>query len=105
MSDSDIAAGFQEAVIDVLTAKVVLACKKEKIDRIVVTGGVAANNALRKRVAKTADSHGFKYFFPKSVFCTDNAAMIACAGYYKSFNKTLSRNESLNLDASASLKL
>ena len=105
LSDSDIAAGFQEAVIDVLTAKVVLACKKEKIDRIVVTGGVAANNALRKRVAKTADRHGFKYFFPKSVFCTDNAAMIACAGYYKSFNKTLSRNESLNLDASASLKL
>ena len=73
--------------------------------RIVVTGGVAANNALRKRVAKTADPHGFKYFFPKSVFCTDNAAMIACAGYYKSLNKPLSLKDTLNFDAKASLKL
>ena len=70
-----------------------------------MTGGVAANSALRKSIATEADSHGFKYFFPKPDFCTDNAAMIACAGYYKSLNKLLSLKDMLNLDAKASLKL
>ena len=105
LSDSDIAAGFQDAVIDVLTAKIILACKKEKINRIVVTGGVAANGALRNRVALASKSHGLKCFFPKPKFCTDNAAMIACAGYYKNIKKPMSKNEILNLDASASLNL
>ena len=82
-----------------------MVCKKEKINRIVVTGGVAANNALRKRVANVAVSYGFKTFFPKPEFCTDNAAMIACAGYYKSLNTSLSLKDTLNLDAKASLKL
>ena len=105
LSDSDISAGFQKAVIDVLTDKVFLACEKEKVNRIVVTGGVAANSALRKRITTEADSHGLKSFFPKPDFCTDNAAMIACAGYYKSLNKSLSLKDTLNLDAKASLKL
>ena len=105
LSDRDISAGFQKAVIDVLTDKVFLACKIEKINRIVVTGGVASNSALRKRIATEADSHGLKSFFPKPEFCTDNAAMIACAGYYKSLNKPLSLKYTLNLDAKASLKL
>ena len=104
-SDSDNSAGFQNAVIDVLTDKVFLACEKEKVNQIVVPGGVAANNALRKRIATEADSHGFKSFFPKPEFCTDNAAMIACAGYYKNLNKPLSLKDALNLDAKASLKL
>ena len=105
LSDSDISAGFQMAVIDVLTDKVFLAWQKEKVNRIVLTGGVAANSALRKMIATEADSRGLKSFFPKPEFCTDNAAMIACAGYYKSLNKPLSLKDTLNLDAKASLKL
>jgi len=105
LSDSDIAAGFQDAVIDVLTEKVVLACKKEKVDRIVVTGGVAANTALRKRITKVANLDGLEYFFPKPKYCTDNAAMIACAGYYKNINSPLSPANAMHLDASASLRL
>ena len=105
MSDSDISAGFQKAVIDVLTDKVFLACKIEKVNRIVVTGGVAANSALRERITTEADTHGLKSFFPKPEFCTDNAAMIACAGYYKNLNKPLSLKDALSLDAKASLKL
>ena len=105
LSDSDISAGFQDAVIDVLTCKAILACKKEKINRIVVTGGVAANNALRNSISKTANSHGFKTFFPKMEFCTDNAAMIACAGYYKSLKSNPFNKDALFLDASATLSL
>ncbi len=105
LSDSDISAGFQDAVIDVLTSKAILACKKEKINRIVVTGGVAANNALRNSISNTANSHGFKTFFPKMEFCTDNAAMIACAGYYKSLKSTPFNKDALFLDASATLSL
>ena len=105
LTDNDISAGFQKAVIDVLTDKVFLACEKEKINQIVVTGGVAANSTLRKNIASEADRHGFKSYFPKPEFCTDNAAMIACAGYYKNLNKPLSPKDALNLDAIASLKL
>jgi len=105
LSDNDISAGFQKAVIDVLTAKVFLACKKEKVNRIVVTGGVAANSALRKSITTEADNQGLISFFPKPKFCTDNAAMIACAGYYKSLNKPPSLMDTLILDAKASFNL
>ena len=105
LSDNDIAAGFQEAVIDVLVNKLFLACKKENLNRIVVTGGVAANDALRNAVAAKADLQGFNCSFPNAVLCTDNAAMIACAGYYKNKYKPASIADTLNLDASANLKL
>ena len=105
LSDSDISAGFQMAVIDVLTDKVFLACEKEKVNRIVVTGGVAANSTLRKRITTEANNRGLKSYFPKPKFCTDNAAMIACAGYYKNLNKPISLKDTLILDAKASLKL
>jgi N6-L-threonylcarbamoyladenine synthase len=105
LSDSDISAGFQMAVIDVLTNKVFLACEKEKVNRIVVTGGVAANSTLRKRITTEANNRGLKSYFPKPKFCTDNAAMIACAGYYKNLKKPISLKDTLNLDAKASLKL
>ena len=105
LSDNDIAAGFQEAVIDVLVNKLFLACKKENLNRIVVTGGVAANDALRNAVAAKADLQGFNCSFPNAVLCTDNAAMIACAGYYKNKYKPPSIADTLYLDASANLKL
>ena len=105
LSDEDISASFQEAVIEVLATKVVLACKKEELNRIVVTGGVASNKALRKRVAYEGEAHQFKTFFPDPIYCTDNAAMIACAGYYKCQDKLPSLKDTLNLDAKSTLKL
>jgi N6-L-threonylcarbamoyladenine synthase len=104
-SDEDIAACFQDAVIDVLSAKLILACKQEGINRCVVTGGVAANKTLRTRVLVENKKLNIKTFIPKPIFCTDNAAMIACAGYYKYRYEKTSINNLFTLDADASLKL
>lgn len=104
-SDEDIAAGFQLAVTDVLVDKLISACKNEKITQIVVTGGVAANGALRLAVKKEAQIWGYEASFPDPIFCTDNAAMIACAGYHKYARSINSSPDSKVMDAKASLAL
>jgi len=86
---SDIAASFQEAVIDALVAKTLLACRTKQVDKVVVGGGVAANSRLRKRLISDADELNIKVYYPSRQFCTDNAAMVAALGYrrYKRYKK------------------
>ena len=103
--DEDVAASFQAAVIDVLVKKLLLACDQNDLDRVVVTGGVASNGALRQAVKLAAEQRGMKTYFPKPVYCTDNAAMIACAGYHRYKTFGLPQNGDLNLDAKATLPL
>jgi N6-L-threonylcarbamoyladenine synthase len=79
---NDIAASFQASVIDVLVRKAEWAIKKERIKRVVLTGGVAANRELRKRMEDMGVEKETEIFIPSISFCTDNAAMIASAGYY-----------------------
>ncbi len=79
----DIAASFQEAVIDVLVHKTILASKKTGINTIVLAGGVACNSKLRERLTDEARSEGIKVFVPSPQYCTDNGAMIALAGYQR----------------------
>ncbi len=79
----DIAASFQESVIDVLVRKVMMARKKMGVSTIVVAGGVACNNRLRDRLLDSAASEGIQVFFPRPAFCTDNGAMIAMAGHHR----------------------
>ncbi len=78
----DIAAAFQEAVVDVLTYKVIRAAAGKKCRRIALVGGVAANQRLNVRVRAAAEKAGAAVFTPSPELCGDNAAMIAAAGYY-----------------------
>ncbi len=77
---NDIAASFQEAVVDVLVKKTVAAAKQCGVKSIVIAGGVACNSRLRTRMAENAKEAGIDTCFPSPVFCTDNAAMIASLG-------------------------
>lgn len=76
----DVAASYQEAIIDVLTEKTFKAAEIHSISRIVVCGGVAANSRLRERFAEESRLKGFQVYIPPPIFCTDNAAMIAVVG-------------------------
>lgn len=77
---SDVAASFQDAVVDVLTAKTVEACRAEGVDTLVVGGGVAANGRLRELVEQRATAAGIEVRVPRPGLCTDNGAMVAALG-------------------------
>ena len=79
---ADIAAEFQQAVVDVLTAKLLSAARSRKCRRIAVVGGVAANQCLRQTLRDKADQEEISVFMPPVDLCGDNAAMIAAAGYH-----------------------
>lgn len=79
---NDIAASFQASVVDVLARKTEWAIKKERIKRVTLTGGVAANSELRKRMEEMCKEREAEIFIPSVSLCTDNAAMIAAAGYH-----------------------
>ncbi|MCC7547171.1 MAG: tRNA (adenosine(37)-N6)-threonylcarbamoyltransferase complex transferase subunit TsaD [Burkholderiales bacterium] len=77
---ADIAAEFQEAVVDVLVAKALAACAASDLDTLVVAGGVGANQRLRERLSAAAGATGIRVHYPEAALCTDNGAMIAFAG-------------------------
>ncbi|HEY1179961.1 MAG TPA: tRNA (adenosine(37)-N6)-threonylcarbamoyltransferase complex transferase subunit TsaD, partial [Phytomonospora sp.] len=77
---ADVAASFQEAVADVLTARAVAACRAHGVTTLVVVGGVAANARLRELAAKRCRDAGIELRVPPPRLCTDNGAMIAAVG-------------------------
>jgi N6-L-threonylcarbamoyladenine synthase len=79
---ADIAASFQEAVVDVLVKKTLRAARDRGIRHVTISGGVAANSRLRARLQKELGRKGGRLFYPSLPLCTDNAAMIAAAGFY-----------------------
>ena len=79
---NDIAASFQEAVVDVLVKKTVAAAVQSGVKSIVISGGVACNSRLRARMAEIANEAGINACVPSPVLCADNAAMIAALGDY-----------------------
>jgi N6-L-threonylcarbamoyladenine synthase len=78
---ADIAASFQEAIVDVLVAKTMRAATERGVSAVSVTGGVSANSRLRKVFQNVCRKRNIEVFFPELSLCTDNAAMIAAAGY------------------------
>ena len=102
VNKADVAASFQRAVIDVLTENVLLTCKKKKINKIAIAGGVASNSSLRETIINAASKRGIDVLFPDRVLCTDNAAMIGSAAYYNLIGGKISE---LSLNAKPNLKL
>lgn len=74
---ADFAASFQEAVVDVLVRKTLLAARQQSLDRVLVAGGVAANERLRQELARQCRTQGIELTLPPVELCTDNAAMVA----------------------------
>lgn len=78
---ADVAASFQEAIVDVLVGKTLRAAREYGVDRVAVVGGVAANGRLRKGFQSKAERANLNVHFPPMALCTDNGAMIAAAAY------------------------
>lgn len=101
-SETDIAASFQQAVVDVLVNHTMLAAKDYGIKKVAIAGGVACNSGLREGMKEACKKRGYSFYMPTPILCTDNAAMIGAAGYYD-FVKGV--RHGLDLNAVPGLKL
>ncbi len=103
--EADVAASFQESVIDVLIEKLIKAAKLKGCDKIALAGGVASNSKLREVLEMKCENNKLLLYRPSPILCTDNAAMIASCAYYKYKNKEFadfSLNASPNLEIAKS---
>lgn len=101
-NQADVAASFQKAVVSVLVDNAMKACKEKNVDKIAISGGVASNTYLRKKLTEMGEKEGIKVLFPAPILCTDNAAMIGSAAYYE---YKAGRVADLTLNAIPNLKL
>lgn len=102
VSKTDIAASFQKSVVDTLVEKTVKAAEENAIKTIAIGGGVAANSKLRADMKAACDNKGIKCIVPPLDLCTDNAAMIGCAGYFR-YKKGMVADYSLGIESTARL--
>ena len=98
----DVCASFQEAVVEVLSQKAIKAAKEKGYNTITLAGGVACNSALRDKLTELGKQNNINIKYPSPVLCTDNAAMIGCAGYYSYIN---GRRDDMSLNAVPNLRI
>lgn len=102
----DLAASFQDRVVDILCKKALKAAKEKEVENIVIAGGVAANSLLRSELTARGKEIGLPVYYPSMKLCTDNAAMIAVAGYYKlKFGREENKLGDLRLNGIASMNI
>ena len=82
-NQADVAASFQQAVVDVLVSHSMTAVSEYGFDKFAIAGGVASNSHLREALKKACEERGVEFYMPTPIMCTDNAAMIGCAAYYE----------------------
>lgn len=87
INQSDICRSVQDVIIEILLTKLELAAKNHNIEHIAIAGGVSANSGLRKGLIDMCTKNSWKAYIPAFAYCTDNAAMIGIAGYYKFLKK------------------
>ena len=102
VNKADLCASFEENVTQVLIDNVLKASEQLEIKTIALAGGVSANTYIRKKFLELEETHGMKIYYPEPILCTDNAAMIASAGYYNFIN---GKRSDLYLNAIPNLKL
>lgn len=102
INKADVAASFQKAIVDVLKNNVFLTCERRNLKKIAVAGGVASNSYLREALINEGAKRGIEILFPDPILCTDNAAMIGSAAYFKFMEDSES---DLNINARPNLKL
>ena len=102
VNKADLCASFEQTVTEVLLDNVLKAAQELGINKIALAGGVSANSYIREKFIELEKTHNMKIYYPTPVLCTDNAAMIACAGYYNYIN---GKSSDLYLNAIPNLKL
>lgn len=102
INQADVAASFQDAVVDVLVHKTIMAAKKWGMNKIAMAGGVASNSALREGMEEACLENDMHLYYPSPIYCTDNAAMIGVAGHYEFKRGT---RHDLTLNAVPNLKI
>lgn len=102
VNTEDIAASFQDAVVDVLVSRTIQAAKDYDMQKIAIAGGVASNSALRSSMSEACKENDLQLYYPSPIYCTDNGAMIGVAAYYEYI---AGKRDGLDLNAVPNLKI
>ena len=102
INQADVAASFQQTVVDMLVERALKAAKELKINKLALAGGVASNTAIRSAFKSACEEEKIEFYYPSPIYCTDNAAMIGSAAYYEYIAGV---RHGLDLNAVPNLKL